>query len=61
MNIYDATGRLVKQYNDPTIGLSNDIIWNGLDNAGNIVPSGVYFVRFELGENSVTKSIVLSK
>ncbi len=42
--IYDAAGRLVKQFDYTTIGLSNHISWNGKDSAGNALAPGVYFI-----------------
>jgi flagellar hook assembly protein FlgD len=61
LQIYDVMGRLVKQYNYPTIQLSNQISWDGTDHKGNVVSSGVYFVHFESGKDSVTKSVVVSR
>ena len=44
VRIYDAAGRLVKQFDYTTIGLSNYISWNGKDSAGNALAPGVYFI-----------------
>ncbi|MEO0162314.1 MAG: T9SS type A sorting domain-containing protein [candidate division WOR-3 bacterium] len=43
IKIYDVTGRLIKQYNNP----SERIIWNGRDEYGRKVAPGVYFLRIE--------------
>ncbi len=43
LKIYDAAGRLVKQFNDLTIQPFNRVIWNGTDNVGKQVPAGTYF------------------
>ncbi len=45
--IYDISGRLVKQWNHPTIQLSNHIVWDGTDMNGFVVPEGVYIVRVD--------------
>ena len=40
MRIYDAAGRLVRQFDHTT----NHISWNGKDSAGNALAPGVYFI-----------------
>ncbi|GAI57255.1 unnamed protein product, partial [marine sediment metagenome] len=45
LKIYDASGRLVRQWNYPIIRQSDHVIWQGTDNAGNHLPAGVYFIR----------------
>ncbi|MCK4673989.1 T9SS type A sorting domain-containing protein, partial [candidate division WOR-3 bacterium] len=61
MSIYNASGRLIRQWDYPTIRLSNQIIWNGVDDAGQKLPSGVYFCRLDIGEFSETQKILLLK
>jgi hypothetical protein len=59
LKIYDATGRLIKQYN----GISGDqVIWDGKDAQGRQVPCGVYFVQLESDDiNKQVKKVVLLK
>jgi len=60
--IYDITGRVVRSFHSmPNAQRPVQISWDGTDYTGNRMPSGIYFVRFELGEYSVTESIVLSR
>jgi flagellar hook assembly protein FlgD len=59
IKIYDATGRLVKQWDYQTIKLSNHLIWSGDDEAGSKVPAGVYFVRFESEDYKQTNKAIL--
>ena len=35
------------------------VIWDGKDEAGKEVASGIYFYRLKVGENSITKRMVL--
>ncbi len=51
LRIYDATGRLVKSFLLPTshFSLLTSVEWNGTDDSGRKLPSGVYFVHLEAG------------
>lgn len=61
IRIYDITGRLVQQFNYPTIQLSNHITWSGDDQSGHPLPAGIYFVRLNNATTSVVQKIVLLK
>jgi hypothetical protein len=46
VKVYNLQGRLVKTLADETLAAGrHELRWNGTDNAGQAVPSGVYFVR----------------
>jgi len=45
LKIFDATGRLVKQFNHLAIQPFDQITWSGDDQNGLQVPAGVYFIR----------------
>ncbi len=50
LTIYDLTGRLVKTFFDSQLSTLNSqlsVVWDGTDNQGKRVNSGVYFCRFE--------------
>ncbi|MBA7541658.1 hypothetical protein ES705_33974 [subsurface metagenome] len=59
LNIYDVSGRLVRQFNNPTIVQSDQIIWDGRDNFGNYVGAGVYFYRLDTENFSEVKKMIL--
>jgi parallel beta-helix repeat protein len=59
MSIYDATGRLVRQWDYSTIRLSDQISWYGRDNSSKQLPNGVYFLKFEAGDHTETKKLLL--
>jgi hypothetical protein len=59
MKIYDATGRLVRQWDYPTIRLSDHISWDGTDQLNRQLGSGVYFVTLQAGDYSATKKLLL--
>ncbi len=50
ISIYDATGRLVKQFKRLAMKVPGIVIWDGRDDVGGVVPPGVYFVI--LGANN---------
>jgi hypothetical protein len=61
LKIYDITGRqvtdLTKQIS--VIGHQLSVRWDGTDHAGRRLPSGVYFIKFELGDWSIIKRVIL--
>ena len=60
--IYSADGRLVRMLVDEVKERGNhDITWDGRDNAGNPVGSGVYFYRLTAGKFSDSRKMVLLK
>gem|GEM_PF-1174344 len=67
LKIYDATGRLVKQFNhlsaNPCGGIQpfNQVVWDGMDDNGNTLPHGVYFCKFETPEKAEVVKIIYLK
>jgi len=58
--IYDATGRLVKQFNHLTIQPFNQVVWDGTDDHGYKLPAGIYFCELRCGaERKIKKVIVI--
>ncbi len=58
--IYDITGRLIyNASNQLNQAGTYSYKWNRLDNNGQRVVSGVYFLNFKTNNNSVTKKLVL--
>ncbi len=55
ISIYNALGRCVCEIEQEG---SSNIIWAGHDNAGNLLPSGVYFVTMRTTERSLTRRLV---
>jgi FlgD Ig-like domain/HYR domain len=60
--IYDARGSLVRQLVDrPGDAGEGSAVWNGTDDGGRPVASGIYFVRMVAGNFRDTQKIVLLK
>jgi hypothetical protein len=62
VTVYDVQGRLVKQFNGQTSGAAYvDVQWNGLDERGSPVASGVYLYRVRADHFVDVKKMVLLK
>jgi hypothetical protein len=61
LTIYNVLGQQVKNYNEFKSAGSHSIVWNGTDNSGTQVASGVYFYRLDAGQNSATKKMMMLK
>ena len=62
LSVYDLNGRLVRTLVNGTRDLGqHSITWDGRDNAGTSVASGVYFYRLDAGKFSDTRKMVLLK
>jgi flagellar hook capping protein FlgD len=60
--VYDVSGRLVRMLASgrQDVG-SHSITWDGRDNSGHTVSSGVYFYRLDAGKFSQTRKMVMLK
>ena len=59
--VYDVAGRLVRTLVDDTRPAgAHSTTWNGLDTRDARVAAGVYFVRLEMGGQTMIKKAVLT-
>ncbi len=62
LQIFDAAGRLIRTLVDDTRPAgSYEVVWNGLDDKGTSVTSGIYFCRFSDGQVLETRKMVLMR
>ncbi len=62
VQIFDVQGKLIRSLlNDYQSTGTHTIRWDGLNENGNQVPSGVYFLRITAGSETVSKRIVMTK
>lgn len=62
LNVYDTRGRLVRSLGSgPVAPGRHTAIWDGADQAGRTVGSGVYFYRLEFAGEALTGKMVLVK
>ncbi|MEA3475735.1 MAG: choice-of-anchor Q domain-containing protein, partial [Candidatus Cloacimonadota bacterium] len=61
LSIYNARGQLIKTYNGKrdNFWVKTDIVWDGTDEDGKKVPSGVYFYKLLYRNNAVTRKMIL--
>ena len=60
LRVYDATGKLVKTLVDAEEGPGvKEIVWNGRDDKGRLLPNGVYFCRLKASGRSLVRKLVL--
>jgi len=62
LKIYDVTGRLVRTLIEGNPGFETfSIPWDGRNNGGREVRTGVYYLRLNSGKSSLTRKLVLLK
>jgi len=62
IDIYNVKGQLINTLvNDTFDAGSHSLIWNGTDDNGNTVPSGVYFYKTKSGKYTTSKKMILMK
>ena len=60
--IYDTNGQLIRTLVDGYESAGRkSIIWDGTNDTDNLVSSGIYFCRMNVGNKILTKKIVLMK
>jgi hypothetical protein len=61
LEIYNVLGQAVKSFSDFKEAGTHSFEWNGHDNSGVQVASGVYFYRLEAGKEVATKKMMMLK
>ncbi len=62
LSIYDVSGRLIRVLVDAPYQAGNhEEIWDGRDDSGRVIASGVYFYRFVAGDFVQTRKMMLLK
>ncbi len=59
LKVYNVLGREIKVLLDEFIHSGfHQVVWDGRDSSGRTVPCGVYFLKFDAGDYSVTKKLL---
>jgi hypothetical protein len=63
LKIYDISGKLVKDFSLPTAYsvVPTVVPWDGTDESGELLPSGVYFIQAKGGDLNLTKKVILQR
>ena len=62
LSIFDMKGRSVRQLNLGVLGIgSHKVLWDGKNNLGNELPSGIYMAVLEIGDEFNVQKISLVK
>jgi len=60
--VYNTKGQLIRTLVDSELpGGQHSVVWNGLDDAGRSVSSGVYLYKLEANSASQTRRMLLMK
>jgi hypothetical protein len=61
LKVYDAIGRLVRSFLLPTAYslLPTSVEWNGTDDSGRRLPTGIYFCQLQYGEEKEIRKIIM--
>ncbi len=62
LEVYNMIGQKVRTLTDGTLSAgAHKLVWNGTDDNGKELPSGVYFYKLSAGDNSRTMKAILLK
>ena len=60
LSVHDAAGVRVRALRSGKVedAGTHTVVWDGRDDAGNVAPSGIYFVRLQSAESAATRKIL---
>jgi hypothetical protein len=61
IEVFNVAGQLVRDYAGHSQAGTVEVVWDGMDNSGKSVASGIYFYRARTDQFSETKKMVLMK
>ena len=62
LSVYDMAGREIRKITEGTVPAGRYCsTWDGTDNAGVLVPSGVYFVRLRVADRANVRKMILAR
>lgn len=62
LDVYNIAGQKIRNLANGHLGAgSHNVVWDGTNDAGNVVSSGVYFYKLSTGDRTETRKMVLIK
>ena len=61
LGVFDAGGRRVRTLDRSFASGLNEVVWDGTDDGGRAVRSGLYFYRLDVGEQHLTRRLVIAR
>jgi flagellar hook assembly protein FlgD len=61
IDIYDASGRLVRTFSRLRGNAINGLTWDGTDSRGNVLANGVYFVQLSGVPDVLMRKVVIAR
>lgn len=59
LSVHDASGRRVRSFRGPFTAGVNEVAWDGLDDRGRAVRSGLYFYKLDASETHLSRRLVV--
>jgi NHL repeat-containing protein len=59
LRVFDCLGRVIRSFERRFSPGFNEVEWNGADDRGHAAAPGVYFYRLDVGDEALTRSLVL--
>ena len=59
LKIFNTTGSCVKTFSIGNSSQAKNLFWDGRDNSGTTLPTGVYFVNLDLDNKNIIKRVIL--
>lgn len=59
LSLHDASGRIVRRFSGPFAPGANQVVWDGRDENGRAVRSGIYFFQLDAGGGPLTRRLVV--
>ena len=61
LEVYDVRGQRVRRFEVDRSPGEHEVFWNGVDESGRAVGSGIYLTRFVCGDEALTRKMTLLK
>ena len=62
LTVYDMAGREIRKIAEGLFSAGTYLsTWEGTDNSGSPVPSGIYFVRLQVADRSLVRKMILTR